>query len=79
MANDYIVGKVRIVLELPDGGIPWPPVPPVPPGNPNPKSDVTIINEIIEDGVSGIDWTSDGVDKPGVGTSTLFLVYEGGA
>lgn len=75
MANDHIVARAMIVLELPDGGIPRTP------GGPGAtyavKADSEIINEIIQQGISGTNWSSDGIKKPGPGMATLTLVHGG--
>ncbi len=78
MANRNVVGKVMIVLEIPDEGI----FHPAPPGYPNidrPKGSVDIINEIIQQGASATGWISNGIKIPGGHTMPIItLVYEGG-
>ncbi len=76
MANDNVVGRVMILLKLPDEGIRRTQLP----GESLPnilKGDVEIINEIIQQGVSTTDWASDGIHSSRAGTSTLYLDYEG--
>ncbi len=79
MANRNVVGKVMIVLEIPDGGI----FHPAPPGFPNIdrlKGSFDIINEIILQGVSVTDWSSNGTKLPGGHEMPIItLVYERGA
>ncbi len=76
MANDNIMGKIRVVLELPDGGIPRPPVEPPRP-QPTPKTPIEIMDEIIQVGVAATNWESDkGFEKPGVGETTFTLIYK---
>ena len=78
MANRNVVGKVMLVLEIPDAGL----FHPAPEGYPNidrPKGSFDIINEIITAGVSATDWSSDGVTVPGGSeTPIITLVYDGG-
>ncbi len=79
MANRNVVGKVMLVLEIPDEGI----LQPAPPGYPNidrPKGRVDIIDEIVHQGASVTGWISDGIKIPGGHeTPVITLVYEGGA
>ncbi len=79
MANRNVVGKVMIVLETPNGGI----FRPSPPGFPNidvRKGSFEIINEIILQGVSVTDWSSDGARIPGGHVMPVVtLTYEEGA
>ncbi len=78
MANDNVVGRVMILLELPGDGIRRPQLP----GEPYPnihKGNIEIVNEIIQQAVSVADWASDGITKPDAELAKLSLVYEGGA
>lgn len=64
MANRNVVGKVMIVLEIPDEGI----FRPSPPGYPNidtRKGGFEILNDIVQQGVSTTNWNSDGIKLPG--------------
>jgi len=76
MANRSVVGKVMIVLEVPDVDI----LHPAPPGYPNidrPKGSFDFINEIIQQGVSTTDWASGGIKIPGGHeTPIITLIYE---
>jgi len=76
MANRNVVGKVMIVLELPDGGIFRTP----PSGYPTidiPKTGFGIVNDMILQGASVTDWVSDGARWPGGHkTPVVTLAYE---
>ncbi len=73
MANRNVVGKVMIVLEIPNEGLFHP--------DPNrAKGNFDIINEIILQGVSVTDWSSNGTKLPGGhNIPVVTLTYEGGA
>lgn len=78
MANRNVVGRVMIVLEIPDGGI----LRASPSGHPNidiRKGSSEIINDIILRGISVTDWSSEGIKMPGGHeTPVITLTYEGG-
>lgn len=78
MASRNVVGKVMIVLEIPDGGI----LRPSPPGHPNMdihKGSFEILNDIILQGTSVTGWSSDGIKLPGGHTMPIItLAYDGG-
>lgn len=70
MANNHIVGKVLILLELPDGGIARNTGMPNDPGHN--KGNSEIINEIIQQGIVGTNWTFNGM-----GEENFTLIYGG--
>ena len=75
MANRCVVGKVMLVLELPDAGIPRV-YSPSGGASYAVKPDAEIVNEIIQAGISGTGWSSDGIKQPKQ-EITLSLVYGG--
>ncbi len=64
MANRVVVGKIMVVLELPDENILRTP-PSEYPVIDIPKTGFGIVNELILQGVSVTDWVSNGVRWPG--------------
>jgi hypothetical protein len=75
MANENIIGKIIILLELPDGGIMLHPSLPSDPSHQ--KGDLEIISSMIEDGIADTNWSYSGIIK--YDSQEAFTLTYGGA